>query len=84
VTQLFLMDRQWVTRQVPIVIKAMASRDFTSDDLRGVVTEQPEQPNLFGVLMAHLRCSGSIVEVGRQRSKRPEANGRKITSWRVV
>jgi hypothetical protein len=83
-TQLFLMDRAWVNRNVPVVLKAMAGRTFTSDDLRGVVTEQPEQPNLFGVLMAHLRCSGSIVEVGRQRSKRPEANGRKVSTWRTA
>lgn len=84
-TQLNLMDCKWCQREQKVVLDAMRGRVFfTSDDLRAVVTVQPEQVNLFGVLMAKLRCSGVIEEVGRVRSKRREANGRKVSAWKVV
>ena len=81
--QLSLMDRRWCDQSAELVIARMRGKQFISDDLRGILAE-PDNRNLFGVLMAKLRCGGFIRPVGWQVSKRPEANGRAVRVWEVV
>ena len=83
-TQLHLIDHVWIDNYGPGALAAMSGRTFTSDDVREVIAEKPANNALYGVLFAKWRCAGKIEEVGRVRSKRPEANGRKISAWRIV
>ncbi len=83
-TQLSLLDRPWVREQAQVVLAAMAGKEWTADDIHSVVTLQPEEKNLYGILFSVLRCSGKIERVGYRPSKRPEANGRVVSVWRVV
>ena len=46
--------------------------------------DEPPHPNWWGCLVAKLRCSGKIKEVGRIKSTRPERNGAKIGLYEVV
>jgi hypothetical protein len=82
-TQLSLLDSEWCKRMMPVVIERMAGRDFTADELHGLL-EQPDNPNLFGALMAKLRCSKRIQHVGFATSKRPERNGGTVRVWRLM
>lgn len=83
-TQLSLLDREWVTRQSPTVLAQMTGKEFTTDDVHKVVSEQPDNRNLFGVLMATLRCQKKVTRVGYRQSERPEANKRVVAVWRVA
>lgn len=82
-TQLSLLDREWVHEAIPSVLAAIGTGAFTSDDIRGLVTE-PDQKNYFGVLFATLHKQGYIERIGFRPSSRPEANGRWIAVWRRV
>lgn len=82
-TQLSLLDRPWVREQAQVVLTALQGKEFTADEVHGVVTSQPDNVNLYGALMARLRCTGKIEKVGYQPSKRPEANRRVVAVWRV-
>ena len=55
--------------------------NFTADDLHKILPAPAPHPNWYGCLVAKLRCSGAIMEVGRRKSARIEANGRKIAVW---
>lgn len=58
--------------------------EFTTDDLHLALNTAPKHPNWWGSLTAKMQAAGVIVEAGRVRSRRPEANGRKVTLWRAV
>ena len=79
--QLDLLERDYVSRNIPVVLSAMRDREFTADDIRGVV-EPPSHPNWTGVLFAQLRKH--LEKVGYRPSHRKEANGRVVAVWRVV
>ena len=80
-TQLDLLERDYVTRNSPLVLAAMRGRDFTADDIHGVV-EPPANQNWYGVLFAAIRRQ--LVKVGYRPSARKEANGRVVAVWRVA
>jgi len=80
-TQLDLLERDYVTRNSPLVLAAMRGRDFTADDIHGVV-EPPSNQNWYGVLFAAIRRQ--LVKVGYRPSERKEANGRVVAVWRVA
>ncbi len=82
-TQLSLLDRAWCQQSAPVVLSAMRGKRWSADDLHGLLPE-PEEKNLFGVLVAKLRCSGQIKRVGSEPSKRPEANGRHVGIYENV
>ena len=79
--QLDLIETDWLTRMTPVVLDAMRGREFTSDDLHGVV-EPPANQNLYGVLFAKIRRS--LTPVGYRASNRPERNGGAVRVWRVT
>lgn len=79
-TQLDLIDSDWCARMEPVVLARLKGREFTSDDLHGIV-EPPANPNLFGVLMAKLRPH--LERVGFRASSRPERNGGVVRVWRI-
>lgn len=79
-TQLDLLERDYIDRNLPLLLSTMKGREFCADDLHGVV-EPPSNPNWFGVLMAQARKH--LVKVGYRTSKRKEANGRVVAVWRV-
>ena len=80
--QLCDLKRNWISEAYS-AIAPDALGEFTSDDLHRLLPV-PAQPNWMGALLAKLRCAGRFVEVGRRKSERPEANGRKVTIWKVV
>lgn len=61
---------------------------FTTDDLRDLGVEDidnpAEQRARWGSLIASAKAAGRIVEVGRRPSRRPSANGRKVSVWQGV
>jgi hypothetical protein len=65
----------------PVVLAAMRGKEFTSDDIHGVV-EPPENVNLYGVLFAKLRRH--LERVGYRPSARPERNGGVVRVWKIV
>ena len=81
-TQLSLLDREWCDRMEPVVLQTMRDKEFTADDLHRVC-DTPDNPNLYGVLTAKLRCAGRIVSVGFKTSERKERNGGVVRVWRV-
>jgi hypothetical protein len=56
---------------------------FSTEDLHRLLPVAPH-PNWWGCLVAKLRCSGRIREIGRVKSTRPERNGAKITLWQTI
>lgn len=82
-TQLHLLDSIWVRAQAPVVLAAMAGKEFTADEIHKVVTEEPEQVNHYGALVAKLRCEGKIERIGYRPSQRVSANRRVVAVWRV-
>ncbi len=56
---------------------------FSVEELRLFLSEPPHE-NWWGCLVAKLRCTGKIKEIGRVKSTRTERNGAKITLWKVV
>ena len=79
-TQLDLLDREWCDRMAPVVLEKMRGREFTSDDLHGIL-EPPATVNLFGVLVAKLRPH--LERVGYRPSARAERNGGVLRVWRI-
>lgn len=76
------LKRAWLDSAAPVVLAYAATvESFTSDNLRGVVETEPDCPAWWGCLMARLVNAGKVIEVGRQTSTRPSANGRKISAW---
>ena len=82
-TQLSLLDRDWVSLNIPVLLQSMSGMDFTTDDAHRVFSE-PDNRNLVGVMFAKLRCEGRIKRIGYRPSARSEANGRVVAVWRVV
>lgn len=79
-------DSWWRSRvQQAIAVLCRVGEPFTSDDVfEQFGIEQPEsraEKNHVGSAIAHAAKAGRIAEVGRIKSSRPEANGRKITLW---
>lgn len=81
-TQLSLLDREWVAIHAPLVLTAMQGREFTSDCLHGLLPE-PDQRNHYGALIARLANQGLVEKIGYRPSQRKEANGRVVAVWRV-
>lgn len=81
-TQLSLFDRDWINIYAPLVISAMAGREFTCDDVHEILPA-PDQLNHYGALLARLRNQGLIEKIGYRPSNRSEANGRVLAVWRV-
>lgn len=79
-TQLSLFDSAWCDRMAPVVLSAMRGREFTSDDIHGVV-DPPENVNLYGILFAKIRPQ--LERIGYRASKRPARNGAVVRIWRV-
>lgn len=79
-TQLTLIESKWCDANAATVLISMRGREFTADDLHGLVTE-PMNPNLYGALMSKLRKH--LEYVRHVPSTRPEANRRKVSLWRV-
>ena len=78
-TQLDLLDREWCDRMEPVVLAAMRGKEFSSDDIHGIV-DPPANPNLYGVLFAKLRPH--LERVGYRPSTRPERNGGVVRVWK--
>jgi hypothetical protein len=64
--------------------RSILPAQFTSEHVLSMSLISPPHPNWVGCLMARLRNTGRIREVGRVRSSRPERNGAKITLWAIV
>lgn len=87
------MKRSWITKVLPYA-KEAAQRlgRFTSDDIRDEVLSArvvglfgaPEHNNWIGALCACVVDSLKAKEIERVRSKRREANGRKIGLYAVT
>lgn len=71
-------------------LRELAGRgtDFTTDELREMGVPELDNPReqtaRWGSLLAAAKASGQIREVGRRPSRRPKANGRKVTVWQGV
>jgi hypothetical protein len=83
--ELSALKRAWIDDAEKQFLETFSwgGRTFSADDLRFYVNEPPH-PNWVGCLMARLRNMNKIREIGRVKSSRPEANGRKISFWEVV
>lgn len=79
-TQMSLANENWVAESVPVVLARFRDSDFTIDDLHTVLPE-PYHLNAWGALM--LALGSRLVRVGFVKSKRPEANGRIVSQWRL-
>ena len=79
--------RPEIIRQLRIAaIRISFEKDeFTSDDVRAIVPI-PEgiNPKVVGAAIAALARANLFLEVGQQKSTRPEAHARRITVWRLV
>ncbi len=74
------LRREWIDTAGKIIISSPLAQ-FTADDLRSLVGDPP-QPNWLGALMARLVNEGLAEEIGRVKSNRREANGRKVGLYR--
>ena len=82
--QLDTLKRDWIDSAVESFnARAFSIGTFTADDLHHYLPP-PEHDGWWGCLVAKLRCSGRIKEVGRVKSMRPERNGAKITLWQTI
>ena len=79
--QLDLLERDYVTRNIPILLRAMAGKEFTADDVHGVV-EPPAHCNWYGGLFSQARRK--LVKVGYRKSERKGRNGGVTTVWRCA
>jgi len=81
-------DPWWRSRAEQAIEQMMREGvEFTSDDIEerfGIPHPTKGEANHVGSLIASYRVRGRIVEVGRRRSHRPSANGRKIAVWRAT
>jgi len=79
------LRRDWIDDNYPTAcLLASSMGEFSSDDLHDALAIQPDHSGWWGSIMAKLKCDGRIAEAGRVKSRRPEANGRKVTLWRAV
>jgi hypothetical protein len=87
--QLELSDlkRDWIERTVAEVLGLAEAGKlvevWSTDDLHALVAEAPYEVNWWGCLAAKMRNKGLIIRTGSIPSKRPEANGRWIATWKV-
>lgn len=72
----------WCERMAERVIETMRGREFTSDDLHGLL-EAPKSPNWFGVDMAQLRNTGRVERTGYKPSERAARNGGIVSVWKL-
>lgn len=74
----------WVEKAVTVLRRIAAARaEFTSDDLRAVIQEQPPSPNAVGAAFAAAEAQGICEGTDRfVKSARPEARRRRIQVWR--
>ena len=75
-------DDSWMDLCHSAIALFMRDRDFTIDDIYGLVP-QPPCPNHYGAMMASLKQHGAIKVAGYTVSKRPSANGRRVLQWRL-
>lgn len=84
-TQLSLLDREWVRLHEGAVLEKMRSwPEWTADDLHRVIPDGPSDCNWWGCLLASLKARGKIRRVGYRPSARPERNGEVVAVWRTV
>jgi hypothetical protein len=81
-TQLSLFQRTWLDDAESVVLERLRQREFSSDDVHDVVPA-PDVNNWMGVLFARLRCKGLVERVGSAKSRRDEANGRWVGTYRI-
>ena len=82
--ELATLKRDWIEAVLPEVRGIIASLDeFTSDDLHERSGTKPEHVNWWGVLLAKLKNEGWIERINARPSRRPEANGRLVSVWRL-
>lgn len=76
------IKRTWLDAAAPVVLDQMRGKQFCADDVHGIVPE-PDNVNLFGVLMASLSSRGLITRVGSKPSQRKERNGAYVGIYEV-
>jgi len=74
----------WITAHIGYVKSFFRTGEKFSNDKLHDIFGEPPHCNHWGVLTEALRKDGFIQEAGRVKSKRDNANGRKITLWEVV
>lgn len=79
------LKRAWIDDAADLLSRTLLARgnQITAETMRKYVIAPPHD-NWFGCLVAKLRCTGKIKEIGRVKSNRPERNGAKITLWEAV
>lgn len=80
--EMSLPSVEWCNQAPAIVLRHFRSRDFTADDLHGVLPEPPH-PNAYGNLIKHMSRRGLIELVCHVKAERKERNGSIIGKWRV-
>jgi hypothetical protein len=76
-TQLSLIQRDWVNDSIPVVVSKLQGREWSTDDLHDLLPT-PEEVNWFGLLIAKMVKRNMIQRVDSKPSRRVEANGRWI------
>lgn len=73
----------WVEEASQIVLALVANGHRVSvDDLHARYTDEPSASGAaFGALFAKMAAAGQLVEVGWERSRRPEARARRVVLW---
>lgn len=78
------LKRAWIDQAVIDFNSAYSSGErFTAENIHAMTTKAPH-PNFYGCLIARLRRTGKIKEVGRVRSNRVERNGAKQSLWETI
>lgn len=78
------LKRAWIDNAVRYFDNFMPKGETFTVELFYPALDAPPHPNHYGALMATLRTTGRIKEVGRVKSTRPERNGAKISLWQVI
>lgn len=79
------MRRDWIDEVYPVAcLMAHSMKEFSSDCLHIAIANEPPHQNWYGSLCARMKADGVIQEIGRVKSTRRSANGRKVTLWRAV
>lgn len=79
------LRRDWIDENYDTAcVIARNLGQFTTDDLHTALCTTPPHPNYWGGLTARMVIDNIIVEIGRVKSIRPQANGRKISLWGAV
>lgn len=79
---LFTIKRAWIDSAEAKIALYAPGTQFSSDAVYAIVAP-PEHHNWVGCLFARLSRRGKLKEVGRIKSLRPSANGRKISLYEV-